>query len=418
MGRAPRLAEHLARRPATLESVLTEDFFETPPSPDRLEQELGELLSRCRDLEDVLDTSRRWAADRRFQVGVQSLRGMLDCSATARLFSDIAEVAVRGLYARVKAAFIEHHGRIAGCDMAIIAMGKLGGREMTATSDLDLIFVYTSPSEIAVSEGPRPLPASQYFARLSQRLINALTAPTAEGVLNEVDMRLRPSGKAGPIAVSFESFRRYQSTQAWTWERMALTRARVIAGPPALMRDIEAVIREVLTRKPDPETLLADVADMRRRMEAEHPAQSIWEVKHLRGGIVDIEFIVQYLQLRHAWSHPQVLSPGTRTALQAIRDAGLLVNGQADALLDALALWDQVQGRLRLTWQGPLNGLAEEGASGALRDALQGLTGEDFDRLAVRMRETAANVRQIFEALIGAPAAAAVQPSPPAGDDL
>jgi glutamate-ammonia-ligase adenylyltransferase len=414
IGRAPRLAEHLARRPAVLESVLSEDFFDPPPPLQRLERELGEMLSRCRDLEEVLDASRRWAGDRRFQIGVQSLRGMLDNTATARGFSDIAESALRALYARVQEAFAQRHGRIAGSDMAIIAMGKLGGREMTAASDLDLIFVYTSPAEGAVSEGPRRLPASQYFARLSQRLINALTAPTAEGVLNEVDMRLRPSGKAGPLAVSFESFRRYQSTDAWTWERMALTRARVIAGPRELLRDIEAVIREVLTRRTDPEALVVDIADMRRRMEAEHEEQSVWEVKHLRGGIVDIEFIAQYLQLRYAWSHPQVLSPNTSIALQAIRGAGLLVEEQATVLLDALRFWDQVQTRLRLTWKGSLSGGADEDSERALAAALRGLTENGLDELAARIQATAESVRRIYDALIDHPAGALTGAEPPA----
>ncbi len=405
MGGAPRLARHLTRSPSILEGVLAGDFFEPPPAPAHLARELNASLAQARDFEDVLDRSRRWAKDRRFQVGVQSLRRLLDTEAAAAALSNVAEVAVRALHPRVKADFARQHGRVEGCDMAIIALGKLGGREMTPTSDLDLIFVYATPPPDAISDGVRPLAASQYFARLSQRLINAITAPTAEGVLFEVDMRLRPSGKAGPIAVSFESFRRYQREQAWTWERMALTRTRVIAGPPALAGAIEGVIREVLTDAPAPPTLLADVAEMRARIDAEHHTESLWEVKYLRGGLVDVEFIAQYLQLLHAPSHPQVLSPSTRAALRALREAGLLEPSVADDLVAALRLWQAIQHRVRLTLSGTITALGADDAPEVLRRALDGVEGLAFADLANRARATADRVHRHFVDLIEGPAA-------------
>lgn len=404
MGGAPRLAARLAAQPALLESVLMPDFFAEPPGAAELAEELETWLARADDLQDVFDLMRRWANDRRFQVGVQELRGTLDPVAAGLDYSSIAEVSMRTLLPRVEKAFAQDHGRVPGCDMAIIAMGKLGGREMTATSDLDLIFVYETPGEGAESDGRRPLAASHYFARLSQRFINALTAPTGEGTLYEVDMRLRPSGRAGPIAVSFAAFERYQQDEAWTWERMALTRARVVAGPPSLEAGITQVIQGVLTQSRDPDALVRDVADMRRRMDAEHHTESIWEVKHLRGGLVDVEFIAQYLQLRHAHRHPDIVATNTAEALARCRDAGVIDRATASTLLEALALWQAVQGRVRLTLAAPVSAQGAEDAPQSLRRALRGIAGDGLDDLAAHMGDLAARVLQIFAGLIDEPA--------------
>jgi glutamate-ammonia-ligase adenylyltransferase len=399
IGDAPRLANHLSRNPLVLEGVLMADLFAPPPSVEELAADLDAILAQARDLQDALDLIRRWTNDHKFQVGIQTLRGLLETPQAALALSNIAEVALRALYPRVEREFAISHGRVPGCEMAVLALGKLGGREMTATSDLDLIFVYTTPQEGAQSEGRRPLAASQYFARLSQRFINAVTAPTGEGILYEVDMRLRPSGKAGPIAVSFESFQRYQHDTAWTWERMALTRARPLCGPEHLVNDLTAVIRDVLTQRRDARQLVIDVADMRERMDAELHTDSLWDVKYLRGGLVDIEFIAQYQQLLHAHDHPEILSTTTAEALARCRDAGLIDSGVADDLLDALLLWQTVQSRLRLTLTKPVVALGGEDAPEALRRALKGIGGLDFHALVARMQETAARTYALFRTL-------------------
>jgi glutamate-ammonia-ligase adenylyltransferase len=290
--------------------------------------------------------------------------------------------------------------------MAIVGMGKLGGREMTATSDLDLIFIYGTPPESVSSVGSRPLPATQYFARLSQRLINALTAPTAEGRLYEVDMRLRPSGKAGPIATSLEGFERYQLEEAWTWEQMALTRARVIVGPSMLVNQIENAINKVLTSRRNGEDLVVAVSEMRARMESEHHTDSIWDVKYLRGGLVDIEFIAQYLQLLHAHAQPQVLSVNTSAALRGIRDAQVLEPLVVDQLIDGLTLWQRVQERLRLTLSETVDAAGEDDAPVALRAALRDVAGLEFDQLVDKMRNTAERVHGHFVRIVDEPAEA------------
>ena len=398
MGATPRLARHLSRRPSVFESVFSPGFFDAPPGADDLSEDLSRLLAGARDTEDVLDISRRWANDRRFQVGVQSLMGRLAPRPAAGALSDIAGVAVQCLLASEEDAFSAVHGRVPGSDMAVLALGKLGSREMTPASDLDLIFVYSGGDGASI--GPKPLPASQYFARLSQRLINALTARTAEGALYKVDMRLRPSGNAGPLATSLDAFVAYQRKSAWSWEHQALTRARTVAGPGDLRRKVEYAVRDVLTRPRDAAKLLADVAGMRARMDAEHHTRSPWRVKHLRGGLVDIEFIAQYLQLKHAHEHADVLAPDTRGALANLADAGFLDAAPARDLIAALDLWQAIQGMLQLSLEDSGDPIPE-----GLEPTLAKLGGaSDFEDLRELMRATASCVYGHFRDLIEIPA--------------
>ncbi len=402
MGVAPRLAEHLGRDPAALDAVLESGFFDPPPDSSVLAAELEQALEQARDFWDVLDITRRWTPERKFQVGVQMLRNVIDAEAAGAALSDITDTVVAALLPIVEAEFARQHGRIADGGLAVIALGKLGGREMTPSSDIDLIFVYDAPA--AASPGAKPLPTGQYFARLSQRLLNAITALTGEGRLYEVDMRLRPAGSAGPIASSLEGFLRYQRESAWTWEHMALTRARVIAGPPELAARAGEAIRQILTAPRDPARLLVDVADMRARMEREHRPQSIWDVKHLRGGFVDVEFVAQYLELRHAHDHPEVLSTNTTEALERIAAAGLLDAAVAADLIAATRLWRRVQAMLRLTVAGAF---AEEAAPEGLRAVLAKAAGEvDFAGLKAKIVTTAERNHEHFAALVETPAEA------------
>src|SRR5207302_3985333 len=242
--------------------------------------------------------------------------------------------------------------------------GRLGSREMTPASDLDLILIYDVPTDGQTSDGPQPLPVSAYFARLSQRLISAITAPTAEGRLYEVDMRLRPSGEAGPIASHFAGFARYQSESAWTWEHMALTRARPVAGDANLCRRISDTLAAVLRSPRDPEKLVIDVAAMRRRIAEDNPRPSPWDLRNRRGGLIDLEFIVQYLLLRHAAASPQILYRRTAEAIAVLGEAGLLPPGAQHELGEAAALFRNVQAVLTLLGDGsPTTVLAEPDAA-------------------------------------------------------
>jgi glutamate-ammonia-ligase adenylyltransferase len=286
-----------------------------------------------------------------------------------------------------------------------VALGKLGGREMMIGSDVDLIFIYDTPAapeatgwDTLLSDGPKPLAPIHYYARLAQRMITAITAPTGEGRLYEVDMRLRPSGNSGPIASSLQGFRRYQESDAWTWEHMALTRARVIAGDPDLAARSQAVLREILTGPRDPAKLSQDVASMRRRMAQQHPTDRLWDLKHLAGGLVDIEFITQYLILRHGAARPELLATGTDEALAALARADILPESWAAELRSALSLWHRLQGFLRLT----VGSKFEETTlvpSIARRMAEIG-NAADFAALKQRITETAAAVRDIYRKIV------------------
>ncbi|MDD9877924.1 MAG: bifunctional [glutamine synthetase] adenylyltransferase/[glutamine synthetase]-adenylyl-L-tyrosine phosphorylase [Magnetovibrio sp.] len=414
IGTAPRLARHLSGRPSVLDSVLTPDFFAPLPDAAALADELGALLRRCQYLEDVLNASRRWAHDRRFQVGVQQLQDLVAAEAASGALSHIAETALAGLYGPVEAEFAEVHGRLPGSAMAMLALGKLGSREMTASSDLDLVFIYHVADDAGASDGAKPLVPTQYFARLSQRLINALTALTPEGSLYEVDMRLRPSGNSGPIATSEDSFAAYHAEEAWTWEHMALTRARVVMSTdPDLTERIEGHIRAALTKPRDADTLLRDVAAMRARLAREKPADCLWSLKQIRGGTVDIEFIVQYLALEHAQRHPDLLAPSPAALLANLAERGLIEAGRARVLADALELWHGLQGMLSLTVEDEITAARVDEFSDALKSKLARIGGADgFAALETKVQGTAAAVYEIFQELIEAPAGAL-----PAADD-
>ena len=401
MGGAPKLSTHLARHPSAMDAVLSPDFFNPPPGAAALGAELGQALAEARNFEDILNASRRWANDRRLQVGVQALRGLIDWTQAGAALSDIATVAIVHLQRAVADEFAKVHGRIVGGQWVVLGMGKMGGREMTPSSDLDLIFVYDHAAEAGPSDGKTPLDPGRYFARLAQRTINAITAPTAEGKLYEVDMRLRPSGTSGPIASHISAFVKYHAEQSWTWEHMALTRARVVAGDAALSARVEAVIAATLTAARDPGTLQRDVAEMRARIEKEHRAASLWDVKYLRGGLVDIEFVAQYLQLRHAHGAPQVLHTSTREALAQLGAAGFLDSRDADILQGALRLWQSMQGMLRLTLDGDVRAEDHTALPEALKQGLARAASEpDFTRLVLRMEETAQDSYAVNQRII------------------
>jgi glutamate-ammonia-ligase adenylyltransferase len=396
MGAAPRLADILARHPVLLDAVLSADFFEALPPRQTLEAELRRALGRARDVQDQLDVARRWANDRKFQVGVQLLRGSSDAVAAGAAFADIAEASIAALFKAAERELARVHGRIAGGAAVVLGMGKLGGREMTPTSDLDLILLYEAPPGSEASDGQRPLAVSTWYARLCQRLVSALTAMTPEGRLYEVDMRLRPSGNAGPTASSLESFRKYHEESAWTWERMALTRARPVAGDPWLAERVMAEVQRVLAAPRAPARLLLDVAEMRERIAAAHPNVPDWEVKHRRGGLVDIEFIAQYLELRDG-----VFRQNTAEALAAVS----LGEPDRAALVTALRLWQRVQSLLKLLVEDAFD---EAAAPHAVKAALaRGAGAVDFGTLKTDMTEAATRAKALYDAIVAEPAAQA-----------
>ncbi len=405
MGSAPKIAERLASRPALFDGVLDPGFLDELPSLDELLADAEAALARALDYQDALDFSRRWAADRRFQIGVQLLTRRVDAERAGQAMSDVAQAVLSALCPRVEAEFSRLHGGFGGARLAIVAMGKLGSSEMTATSDLDLMFVYDVPAGTDESDGEKPLPPTQYYTRLSQRIINAITSLTNEGQLYEVDMRLRPSGNAGPLASSVGAFEDYQRDTAWTWEHMALVRARPILGPKALCDRLEKAVVDVLVRPRDAEKLLLDVASMRVRIERHNRAKSDWDLKFLRGGLFDLDFLAQYLLLLHAPKQPSVLARRAPQIFRQLSEAGLLDAEIAAELAEAFRLWQSLQALLRLTMGGDEADFDEAAAPEGLKQLLAATAGvDDFAALRVKMTATAARVYDIYRQIIDEPA--------------
>jgi glutamate-ammonia-ligase adenylyltransferase len=313
-------------------------------------------------------------------------------------FADVAEGIVNTLHGLVTDQFATKHGRIKEQETAILAMGKLGSREMTASSDLDLILIYDFDHEHPDSDGARPLHGAQYFARLTQRLISAFTTRTNYGVLYDVDMRLRPSGRAGPLASRLDSFAYYQDREAWTWEHMALTRARVISASPPFRRKIEQIIRDVLTRPRERDVIASDVAEMRRAIALEKGEDDIWDLKYAAGGMVDIEFIAQYLQLVHAAERPEILSVNTLQVLDNAARLGVLPRSAAEVLKPAARLYHDLTQILRLCVSGKFR--PETAGEDLLRVMTRAGDAPDFSSLEARVRETQTEVRRVFRVLI------------------
>jgi [glutamine synthetase] adenylyltransferase / [glutamine synthetase]-adenylyl-L-tyrosine phosphorylase len=419
MAEAPLLAESLAHRPALLDAVLTAEFSARLPGADGLADDLGSVLAGARGFEDTLDLLRRWTRERRFQVGVQLLRRAIDGSEAGAMLADIADAGLAALLPAVASDFARVHGEVPGGAFAVVALGRLGSREMTLSSDLDLIVIYDAPNDASGSTGPRPLAVSTYYARLSQRLISAITAPTAEGRLYEVDMRLRPSGESGPIASSLDAFAQYQREQAWSWEHMALTRARPIAGDRDLCERAAAAIRAALTRRRDPERLLFDVADMRRRIADSHPAPSPWDLRNRAGGLIDLEFTVQYLLLREvaneqSGGRPDLLRGDPAAAIMALGTAGVLPPQAVRELGEALDLLRHLRALLALLFDGVPDPAMLAGPAGAtpigatpIGATLARCAGAiDFARLEGDMTAACERVRFWYELLVAKPARA------------
>jgi glutamate-ammonia-ligase adenylyltransferase len=408
MGSAPGLAAHLARRTILLDSVLSHDFYQPLPPAGEMAADLSAQLAKIDHEQDILDRARRWANDRRFQVGVQQLKGIARPAHAGLAYSDIAAATISSLCDRIEQRFAEVHGGFRGQRLAVLGMGKLGSREMSATSDLDLIFVYDIPPGLEASDGRQPLAPTQYYTRLSAKIVTALTALTNEGALYEVDMRLRPSGRAGPLANSLEGFESYHAQSAWTWEHMALTRARVIHGPAGLAERLADIVKGTLCRPRDPAALVHDVADMRDRIARHAPPKSPWDFKHLPGGLFDIDFVAQYLALRHAAQRPDLLDPHPAEMLRRAADAGVIDRSDAEQLRACRTLLSDVQGLLRLTLNSDESAFDETKAPEGQQRLIAVTEGaSDLAALRARIAAESAAARAIYRRIVEEPARAA-----------
>ena len=384
---SPALAAHLSRNAGVFDAVIGGDFFSDWPGRAALEAALAEVLAAEGDYETRLDATRRWAREWHFRIGVHHLRGLIDADRAGRQYSDLARAVLGALWPVVVAHFAERHGAPPGRGAVLIGMGSLGAGRLTAASDLDMIVIY-DPDGVDSSEGPRPLPARQYFARLTQAMITAMTAPMSQGRLYEVDMRLRPSGNKGPVATSIASFRSYQRDEAWVWEHLALTRAEVIAGPPALAETVEALRREVLEGRADRDEILRETALMRARIAAAKQPAGLLDAKIGPGRLQDIELFAQAGAL--------IASEPARdigAGLAAAASAGLITAADRDTLASAYRRIWALQSAARLLSSHPLRADAVgQGAQSFLLRSLECDTWADLEAHLTQTYDAAAAI--------------------------
>lgn len=379
---APSLSAYLGRNAAVLDAVVSGDFFEPLPDREALVRSLRTAVAREADYEDQLIAARRWQKERHFRIGVLQLRGLAGEAETARSYSDLAGACLEVMLATFQTEFARKYGVIEGGGLAVLAMGKLGSGEMTPTSDLDLILVYDAAGQTG-STGPKELAVTTYYSRFTHGLITALSSPMAGGKLYDVDMRLRPSGRSGPVATSLAAFRDYQENKAWTWEHLALTRAQVVAGSKTVGEKIEEIRKSVICRDREAKAVAQDVIEMRDRIEKGKKTNSlVWGVKARRGGLLDIELIAQTFCLL---GNSAVRKPAEQLAAAAER--GLLGKEDAEALARAHIFFKTFQSGLRL--------LLEEGKTpddlgqGGREFLLGSLRVGSLQQLQARIDETA-----------------------------
>jgi glutamate-ammonia-ligase adenylyltransferase len=393
IGLAPQMATTLAQRPAVIDVMLEARF--SRPLKDDSENDIVERMqfqmAEAANPEDAMNRSRRLVREERFRIGSQLLVGRANAAAAGAAFAQLADTAIAAMADVALDQLCERFGPAPG-QYAILGLGKLGSRELAADSDLDLMIIY-DPDERAADEAPR------FFTRFSQRFVSALSSPTEEGSMYEADMQLRPSGKAGPVAVRLSSFEDYYRDSAWTWERMALTRARIVAGAHDLGERINANIATALAQPATPEQIVADVLDMRRRLERERPAKGGWDLKRRPGGILDIEFMAQASQLLLAQSGRFSAQLNTADQLAAARDAGLLSTDEQALLSRAVSLWLDLSQIIR-TAHG--SGFDPGSASRGFATRLSQLAGQSsLNDLSRQIEDTAQAVRALFETCLG-----------------
>jgi len=394
MGAAPRLAEIITRKPHIFDGMLDPTLFSELPNPTQLKQRLTLFLDQASHYEEKLDRLRIFASEQHFLIGLRMLGRAINTIRAGQAFSDLADLMIERTLVLVTQEFMAQHGMVEGGKIAILGLGKLGSRELRSGSDVDLILLYEHDEAFEMSDGKKPLYVSQYYTRLTQRLMAALSAPTAEGVLYQVDMRLRPSGNKGPVAVPFSSFSRYQRKDAWIWEHMALTRARPIAGDSNLCARTSADINAILASSHPHKALIEEIAAMRQRIAIEKQAQGFWDVKHCDGGIIELEFIAQYAILSGAVSHHDGQTTGD--ILAALPEAFCL-RDERQSLCQAFFFYTDLSQMLSLCLEGESD---LEKAPSRLIDQILAITAQaDLARLRALHKDLSATVHALFTRL-------------------
>ncbi len=399
LGTAPRLAETVAVTPHVLDAVIDPDFVDPVVEEAPMEAQVRGHIGRPASFEEFLDRARDAARQARFVTGARMLSGILAPARAGLSYSAVAQAIVRVSREAVEREFAAEHGTVPGGRMAVLGLGRLGTRELTAGSDLDLVVLYDFDPEDRVSDGARPLDAAVYYSRLTQRLVSALTVPSRRGRLYEVDLRLRPAGNKGPVATQFRGFLAYQREEAELWEHMALTRARVICGDPDFAAEAQAVIAETIGLERDPAMVAREAHAMRALIARQKGEGDAYDLKLAPGGLTDLDFIAQTLVLSHARRHPNLVGLPPGEVFPAAAAAGLLDERDAALLSDAHGLFTGVFHWQRLAIEGPFD--PKTVAPAILRRLATEANLPDAKRLQRHMDETRGRVRGIFERLLG-----------------
>ncbi|SKA32521.1 bifunctional [glutamine synthetase] adenylyltransferase/[glutamine synthetase]-adenylyl-L-tyrosine phosphorylase [Consotaella salsifontis] len=398
---APRLAGTIVARPHVFDALIDPAFYRETPTRALLAERLEAFLHDAEDYEDTLARLRIFASEQQFLVGARLLSGTMQGEGAGAAFSNIADLVIASAFEAVEAMFIERHGRVSGGRMVLLGMGRLGSRELTAGSDVDLMLLYDHDDGAEQSDGDKSLPTSVYYMRLTQRLIAALSSPMGEGVLYEVDFRLRPSGNKGPLATHIDSFRSYQKDQAWTWERMALTRSRPVAGDPGFIDEVKSTIRDILGEPRDESSIRNDIAAMRARIERDKPARGALDLKLRAGGLIDLEFIAQWAILEGRVSLDFIGCPTVEVIAVAERAGVIPSLGLGLSLEMAMQAFTRIIQLMRLGPQGCWRvGELPPGLADRIAETLD-LPSQD--QIETTTDEIAGSVRQAFLSLLPFP---------------
>lgn len=401
MSSAPKLAEVIAARPHVFDGMLDPGLMAELPTRDYLGERLKASLVQARHYEEVLDRLRIFASEQSFLIGIRLLTGAINGDMAARAFTHLADLIIEAALDAVMSEIRVTHGDYPGGRIAIAGMGKLGSFELTGGSDIDLILLYDYDDAAGESDGAKPLDATRYFTRITQRLIAALSAPTAEGVLYEVDMRLRPSGNKGPVATRINAFGKYQREEAWTWEHMALSRARLICGDESLVNEAESIIADVLSGKRDVAKVTHDVAEMRELIEKEKAPENGWDLKLIPGGVIDVEFIAQYLALIAPAKGVDIRINGLTTGA-ALKVLGEKLMGSADldTCLEAFTLYTELSQLIRLCIDGMFD--PKEAPAGLTELVCRAGDCPDIKTLEGEVKRLSKAVRKVFQTVVKA----------------
>lgn len=331
MASAPRLADEVIQRTHIVDGLIDPTFADDLNKPTGVADKVDAFLGDAISYEELFDRARIIGQEQKFLISAGLVSTTISSEQAGKQFGMLAQRLLGVMFAAVRREFEIKHGIIPQGRVALLAFGKLASMEMSATSDIDFILLYDVPKDVESSDGDKPLDPAQYYARLTQRLLAGLSAPTATGVLYEADMRLRPSGRAGPLATSFTAFKSYQKNSAWTWEHLALSRARVVCADDDFGTEIHNAIDDVLSAPIDARKAVDDVIAMREKLLSDRSARHNLDLKLVPGGIVDIEFIAQSAQII-AYKKLNVPRASVIDILKKMQEIGFL--NSADRLIE------------------------------------------------------------------------------------